>query len=150
MNTSFAASLIEMDQIHQREGEIVEDIRRGDDGIELDGIEQQRPAVHQRNIGKVQVAVAAAHKPLPGTLSEQRLQCRRSIAAGGIELIDGDGIKSAHGAKLCGIPLDDGWNGGKPAFTVGPRRLVVGSQNRVGYGFRQRWIDRLRCRNPVE
>ena len=116
-----------MDQIHQRKGEVVEHIRRRYDGIEFDRIEQQRPAVHQRNIGEMQIAVTTAHEPLPGTLSEQRLQCRRSGAAGGIELIDGSGIKSAHGAKLCGIAFDDGWNGRKPAFTVRARRPVMGS-----------------------
>ena len=30
------------------------------------------------------------------------------------------------------------------------RRLIVGSQNRVGYGRRKRWIDRLRCRDTIE
>ncbi len=57
-------SLIEMDQIHQRKGEIVENIRRRDNGIEFDGIEQQRPAVHQRDVGEMQIAVATAHEPL--------------------------------------------------------------------------------------
>ena len=66
-----------MDQIHQRKRQIVENIRRRDNGIEFDGIEQQRPAVHQRNIGKMQIAVATAHEPLRGALAEQRLQCRR-------------------------------------------------------------------------
>ena len=61
------------------------------------------------------------------TLREQRLQRRRSAAAGGIELIDGAGVKSAHGTKLCGIAFDDGRNGRKPAFTVRPGRLIVGS-----------------------
>ena len=60
--------LIEMNQIHQREGEIVEHIRRRDDGIEFDGIEQQRPAVHQRNIGEMQIAMTTAHEPAAGTL----------------------------------------------------------------------------------
>ena len=58
--------LIEVDQIHQRKGEIVEHICRRDHGIEFDGVEQQRPAVHQGNIGEVQIAVATAHEPLPG------------------------------------------------------------------------------------
>ncbi len=98
----------------------------------------------------MQIAVATAHEPLHGTLSEQRLQCRCSIAAGGIELIDGNGIKPAHGTKLCGVAFDDGGNGGKPAFTVRARRLVVGSQNRIGHGRRKRWIDRLRYRDTVE
>jgi hypothetical protein len=48
----------------------------------------------------MQIAVTTAHEPAAGTLLEQRLQCRRSIAAGGIELIDGSGIKSAHGANF--------------------------------------------------
>ena len=59
-------------------------------------------------------------------------------------------IKSAHGAKLRGIAFDDGWNGGKPAFAVRARRVVVGPQNRVGHGRRKRWFDRLRCRDAIE
>ena len=88
-----------MNQIHQGEGEIVEHIRRGDDGIEFNGIEQQRPAIHQRDIGEMQIAVTTAHEPAAGTRSEQRLQCRPSITAGGIESTDGNGIKSAHDAE---------------------------------------------------
>ena len=97
-----------MDQIHQGEGEIVEHIRRRNDGIEFDGIEQQRPAIQQGNIGEMQIAVTTAHKPLPGALAEQRLQCRCRIAAAGIELLDGNRIKSTHGAELRAIAFDDG------------------------------------------
>src|SRR4051812_46470029 len=98
----------------------------------------------------MEITVTAAYEPAAGTLSEQRLQCRRSIAAGGIETIGGNGIKSARGAELCGIAFDDGSDGGKPAFTIRARRPVVRSQNRVGYGCRKRWVDRLRCRDDIE
>src|SRR6478735_8733656 len=98
----------------------------------------------------MQIAVTTAHEPAAGTRSEQRLQCRRSITAGGIESTDGNGIKATHGAELCSITLDDGRDGGDPAFAVRARRLVMGPQNRVGQSRRKRWIDRLRCRENIE
>src|SRR3954449_4519969 len=98
----------------------------------------------------MEITVTAAYEPAAGTLSEQRLQCRRSIAAGGVETIGGNGIKSARGAELCGIAFDDGSDGGKPAFTIRARRPVVRSQNRVGHGCRKRWGDRLRSRQDLE
>jgi hypothetical protein len=42
-----------MDQVHQRKRQIVENICGRDYGIEFDGIEQQRPAVHQRDVGEM-------------------------------------------------------------------------------------------------
>ena len=110
--------IVEMNQIHQRKREIVQDIRRRDNRIEFDGIEQQRLAIHQRNIGQMEIAMAAPHEPLPGALLEQCLERRDMIVAAGIELIDSGGVKSTHGTKFCGVAVDDAGNGGEPGFAI--------------------------------
>ena len=62
--------IVEMNQIHQREREIVKNIRGRDDWIEFDGIEQPRRSVNQGNIGQMKIAVAVPHEPLAGTPPE--------------------------------------------------------------------------------
>src|SRR6478735_7381297 len=65
------SGVVETDEVHQRERQIVKDIRRGDDWIEFDGVEQQRLADDQRNVGEMKIAVAAPDETLPGALFEQ-------------------------------------------------------------------------------
>src|SRR5262245_27265693 len=48
-----------LDQVHQQEGEVVEHVPRGDERIELDGIEQRRLAVDQCNVAEVEIAMTA-------------------------------------------------------------------------------------------
>ena len=72
------------------------------------------------------------------------------MAAGGIELIDGGGVKSAHVAKFCGVAVDEGWNRSEPGCTVGARCVVMGSQDYIGNGNREGWIDRPGGSDTVE
>jgi hypothetical protein len=95
-----------MNQVHQRERNIVEDIRRSDVRIEFDGVEQQRPAVHQRNVGQMEIAMAAPDEALPAAGQQGSKQCYM-IAAAGIELIDGGGVKSAYRMEFRGVAVDD-------------------------------------------
>jgi hypothetical protein len=92
-------------------------------------------------LARCKIAVATPHKPLRCALAEQGLKSRQTIAAGGIELIDGGGIKSAHVAKFCGVAVDEGWNRTEPGYTVGALRIVVGSQDCIGNGAREGWFD---------
>ena len=62
----------------------------------------------QRNIGQMQIAMAAPHEPLLGSPLEQCLERRDMIVAAGIELIDGVGIQSMHLAEFCRVAVDDG------------------------------------------
>jgi len=43
----------------QQEGEVIEDVARGDDVVELDGVEEHRPAIEQDDIAEMKVAVNA-------------------------------------------------------------------------------------------
>ena len=114
-----------MDQIHQREREIVEHIRGGDSGIELDGIEQQRFAVHECNVGEMKIAVTMPHESLPGAPREQHLDLRQMILAADMELIDGGGLKPTHGSEFHGVAVDYGRNGSEPGFAILARRPLV-------------------------
>ena len=63
-------------QIHEQEGEIVEQIAGGDQRIELDGIEQNRAAVDQHDVAEVEVAVAAADQTALPALDQKRAGAR--------------------------------------------------------------------------
>ena len=63
-----------LDQVHQQEGEIVEHVAGRDQRAELDGVEQHRRAVDQRDIAEMQVAVAAP---------DETARCRARAAADG-------------------------------------------------------------------
>jgi hypothetical protein len=120
-----------MDQIHQREREIVENIRRRNGRIELDGIEQPRCSINQRNIRQMKIAVAAPNETLPGTPLQQWLKRRDVIVASRIELINRGSIKAMHGTEFYGVAVDDPGNGGEPRFATGTRRLIMRLQDRI-------------------
>ena len=50
-------------EIHQQEGQVVKDIGRRNDVVELDGVEQNRFVVDEDDIAQVRVAVAKADMP---------------------------------------------------------------------------------------
>src|SRR5438132_2842053 len=84
--------IVEMDQIHQRKCEIVENIGRGDRRIEFNGIEQQRPAVHERNIGQMKIAVATPYESPRGATLKQCPVLRQIVLAASSELFDGGDV----------------------------------------------------------
>ncbi len=61
-------------EIHQQKGEVVEDIDGGKIVVELDRIEQDRPAVDLDDVAQMQIAVAVAHITSGRPRSEQRRQ----------------------------------------------------------------------------
>ena len=48
-------------EIHEQEGEIVENVDGSDGVVELDGVEQHRDAIEFDDIAKVQVPMTVAH-----------------------------------------------------------------------------------------
>ena len=77
--------VVETDEVHQRERQIVEDHpSMAMTWIEFDGVEQQRLAVDQRNVGEMKIAVAAPDETLPGALLEQGSNPGQTIVAKGI------------------------------------------------------------------
>src|SRR6478735_12671336 len=132
-----------MNQIHQREREIVKHVCGGDDRIEFDGVEKQWLAIHQRNIGEMKIPMAAPDEPLLGTLLEQYLERHNVTVATGIELIDGASIDSMHFAELCCVAVDDSRNRGEPGFAVGTRRFLVCPEDCLSNSNRKRRSDLL-------
>jgi hypothetical protein len=135
--------IIEINQIHQREREVVENIRRRDRRIEFDGIEQARRALNQRNIGQMKVAMAAPHEPLPGAPLKQRLERRNMIVAPSIKLINRGSVKPVYVTEFCGVAVDNPGNGGEPCCAIGARRLVMRLQDGICDSKCKGWSDLL-------
>ena len=57
--------------VHQREGEVVEEVAGGDVGVELDSVDQRGWPSMDRDVARVQVAVAAA-RVARGTARDQQ------------------------------------------------------------------------------
>ena len=79
-------------EVHDQEGEVVEHVDAGDGLVELDAVEQRRPVVDEADIGKMQIAVAAADPSRVAARIEQS-RIRRQGGARGI----GQLIGFAHG-----------------------------------------------------
>ena len=54
-----------MPQVHQQERQVVAHVDAGDLVVELDRVEERRPAVQQHDVAQVQIAVALPDEPLP-------------------------------------------------------------------------------------
>ena len=63
---------IPLPKIHQDEGEVVERIDGRHRIVELDGVEENRPAVQQNDVAQMHVAMAEANLALPFARPEQR------------------------------------------------------------------------------
>ena len=50
-------------EIHEQKRQVVEDVGAGDLVVELDAVEERRPAVEQHDVAQVQVAVTLPHEP---------------------------------------------------------------------------------------
>ena len=59
-------------EIHQEKREVVENVGAGDLVVELDAIEERRPAIEQHDVAQVQVAVALPHESRGTAFIEQR------------------------------------------------------------------------------
>jgi hypothetical protein len=73
--------LLMVHQVHQEERQVVERIDGRHRFIELDGVIQHGAALPEHDVGKVDVAMAAAHKALPSPLIED-LSRKRQVPLG--------------------------------------------------------------------
>ena len=86
-------------EIHQQEGEIVEDVDTADLVAELDAVEQRRLARVEADIGEPKIAMTAAHSARIATPVEQRgqsIECGPCMAA---QRADGGTVQ--FGSYLC-------------------------------------------------
>jgi hypothetical protein len=68
-------------EIHEQEGEIIENVDGGDGVVELDGVEQHRDALDLDDVAKVQVPMAVAHIAcLRSRLQQKSKYCKRFAA----------------------------------------------------------------------
>ena len=137
-----------MAQVHQDEGEIVQDIRRGDLRIEFDRIEGHRLSIDQRDIGEMQVAVAVADEATAFALLQGGANVPERIMACAVEKHDALPIEMT--GEGCGIGLDQQGDRFDPGRFVGDGRLVVSLRDRIGQFLGQPAVDGIRLRQPVE
>src|SRR4029077_8115704 len=60
-----------LEEVHQQEGEVIEDVARRDDVAEFDGVEEHRSAIDQDDIAEMKIAVDAADKPAAAALGKE-------------------------------------------------------------------------------
>ena len=78
-----------LDQIHQQEGEVVEQVAGGNDWIKLERVERHRASIDQGDVAEVQIAVSAADQPLFSAFDQERTNTRESGAAASGQRVDG-------------------------------------------------------------
>ena len=128
-------------KIHHWKGEVIENVDRGDQGIELDRVEQHRFCFDQHDIGQMQIAMAAPHKTLFAAPLEQGADRGKCRARGLVEAIDLRVRKAASGTECRAIVGNDRWNRMDPGFCRGRRRrrmrgcdCVRGGGDEIGIG----------------
>ena len=115
-----------VDQVHQQEGEIVEDVAGGDQRIEFDGVERHRLAVDHRDIAEMEVAVAAAHQAVAAAQFEQRPPQRQRGAARARQMRDiVRGKQIGRLGKLRVVLVDEGVERRDPGRGLDDRRARV-------------------------
>ena len=99
--------LTEVEEVHERKGEVVENVGGGDDGIELDRVEQHRPVVDKDDIAEMGIAVTAPHKSGVCALPDQGKQRVEPANACRVKPLDISVRKRKVRAKLLGVAVDD-------------------------------------------
>ena len=126
-----------LDQVHEQEGEVVEDIAGRDEIAELDGVEQHRPAVDQDDVAEMQIAMDTTDEATPAALDQQRMNAPIGGATGARELFDlGCREQIGHLAKRAGVLVDIGRQRRDPGRRLDDRCMRMrhgdGAAERVG------------------
>jgi hypothetical protein len=111
-------ALAEVHEVHDRKGEVVEQVGRRNHRIELDGVEQDRFAVDHDDIGEIGVAMAAPHEAGRGTPLQQREKVVQAPVAEFMQPIDIAGRHLRLSAKPCSVAIDDGPDRGQPLCAI--------------------------------
>ena len=106
-------------EIHQQEGEVVEDVDRGEPVVELDGVEQDRRAVDLDDVAQMKIAVAMAHISSARPRFQQRRECREPLAAEPRQLL-GRFRRNDAGVGGKGLRIVAQHVGERPHGLVGP------------------------------
>ena len=140
------------DQVHDQEGEVVEHVDAGELLVELEAVEQNRPALEEHDVGEVQIAVAVPHPAVGTALVEKVGSCLELSLRGRVQRCDRGRVEDGgcEAREIAGIALDD-----RPH-----RRVAALVAADLGLGVETADLDRQRldqvraqlasCRDPVE
>ncbi len=131
-----------VDEVHQQEGKVVEHVAGRDHRIEFEGVERHRPAIDERDIAEVEVAMPAADETKRSARVQQRTNARKRLAAGRGEALGRGGGKQ-FGVFLEGgvVLLDIVGKRLDPWRRFDHRRPGVGRSDRAREAVRQRKVD---------
>ena len=139
-------------EVHQREGDVVEGVDRGERRVELETVEQDRAAIPEHDVAEMEIAVAMADLARMAPLLEQiaaplELGARapfRSSTAVAAKTVAG------QSRQVLGIAVDDLPHGGMAA-ALGPLLgLVVKAGDRLGQRVDRRAVEFAALGDPVE
>ena len=80
-------------KVHQREGEIVQQVASGDALVEFDGVEQDRRVVDQRDIAEMQIAMTTAYASPSRATAQDIARSRQRATRGGDQGFGAGGIE---------------------------------------------------------
>ena len=123
--------LVEMDQIHQRKRQIIEDVSRGNNRVEFDGIEHDRLAVDEDDVAEMEIAVATPYAACGRPCLEEGGLLDQCRMVKSVEPVDRCARQSVHRAKLCRIPVDDPPDRVQPWAAWRGGGSVMGATDRV-------------------
>ena len=109
----------EVNEIHEREGEVIENVSGRDHRIELDRVEQHGLVVDQDDVAEMGIAMAAAHQPGRRPRFQTRQIGFQMPVAQLVQTLDRLARQRGLRAEFLGVAIDDGGDGSKPARAVG-------------------------------
>jgi hypothetical protein len=136
-------------EVHEEEGEIVEEVDRGDRVIELYAVKEDGPPILEEDVAQVQIAVRPAHEAAEAARVEQGAMRLGSLAEGAVERRD---LGAQEEARLCQRRLVDGENVGHPVGAGATVRLAgrVEARDPSGEALEHRLAHFSPLRQPVE
>ena len=102
--------IAKVQEIHDREGEVVQQVGGRHRCIEFDGVEQHGLFVDHDDVGEMRIAMAAAHQSGGGAASQQGEMVAQLAVTELVQPIDVASRQRALLAELVGVAIDDGRN----------------------------------------
>ena len=123
-----------LDQVHEQEGQVVEDVDAGEIIVELDAVEQDRAVAEEHDVGEVEVAVTVADAAFGAAAVEERPVAGQDGPGQGIELADGVGGEDAGdgGVEVGAVAEGDLAHGGVAALAGAGWGRSVGGGDGLG------------------
>jgi hypothetical protein len=124
-------------QIHDQEGEDVQDVDLGQGVTKLNRVEQDRPAVVHDDVAQVQIAMAAADKTGAAAAIDHRRARGEQLAREFAQAPSLGHVQHAsrHFGKTAGVALDQGGETGRITAAGFHRRPAVEGCDLVGHAF---------------